>query len=222
MVHDESLDQKMTNKMLKQMEISMDDLDAEESFGFDDLSLEKFRQDLLEEYNRDKEKYKKMPKGIYSGFKSINSLCPEDGVIALLGYPAKPPKSENHEYSIFDLIYIDKKGDQVVLNQKEILDALTTHKEENRDVPRAIDKGEISAINELANAMQTWLKNQASEIDKIDGNENSSMGKETKDVLAKLRKGNKDAIKRIKENTTVQDKYQLENFDLITWLLTSK
>jgi ERCC4-related helicase len=222
MVHDESLDQKMTNKMLRQMEISMDDLDAEESFGFDDLSLEKFRQDLLEEYNRDKEKYKKMPKGIYSGFKSINSLCPEDGVIALLGYPAKPPKSENHEYSIFDLIYIDKKGEQVVLNQKETLDALTTHKEENRDVPRAIDKGETSAINELANAMQTWLKNQASEIDKIDGNEKSSMGKETKDVLAKLRKGNKDAIKRIKENTTVQDKYQLENFDLITWLLISK
>ncbi len=47
------------------------------------------------------------------------------------------------------------------------------------------------------------------------------MGNEAKDVLSKLRRGNKDAIKRIKENKKVDEKYQLDNFDLITWFLVT-
>ena len=46
-------------------------------------------------------------------------------------------------------------------------------------------------------------------------------GKEAKDILAKLRYGNKNVIDRIKENVKVTDKYKLDNFDLITWFLIS-
>lgn len=37
-------------------------------------------------------------------------------------------------------------GEPVLLNQKEVLDALTFHKEKERFVPDAIDKGEEKAI----------------------------------------------------------------------------
>ena len=47
------------------------------------------------------------------------------------------------------------------------------------------------------------------------------MGKEAKDVLAKLKRDDKDALFRIKQNVKTDDKFQLDNFDLITWLLVS-
>ncbi|CAA0225813.1 helicase-related protein [Tenacibaculum maritimum] len=219
---EESLDQKMKNKMLEQMQVTFDDLDGEESFGFDDLSLERYRQDLLEEFNRDKAKYQLMPKGVYTGFKANADICTDNGIIALMGYPAKPPNTKEHNYKAFDLVYIDKKGELVLLNQKEVLDALTHHKDKPRFVPNAIDKGEETAIKELVSSMQSWLKNQAVIIEEQeDGSSKKVMGTEAKDVLAKLRRGSKDAIKRIKENKNVGEKYQLENFDLITWFLVT-
>ena len=59
--------------MMEQMQVTFDDLDGQDTFGFDDLSLESYRQDLLEEFNKDKAKYLKMPKGIYTGFNANNT-----------------------------------------------------------------------------------------------------------------------------------------------------
>lgn len=70
--------------------------------------------------------------------------------------------------------------------------------------------------------MQSWLNNQAVNIEEQeDGSTKKVMGNEAKDILSKLRRGNKDAINRIKENKKVSEKYQLDNFDLITWFLVS-
>ena len=118
MAKSESLDQKMKDRMIRQMEVSMEDLDGEESFGFDDLSLEQYRQELLEEFNRDKEKYKRMPKGVYSGFRADRTICGKSGIVALLAYPTKPAKEDNHIYNSFDLIYIDDKGERVTRQSK--------------------------------------------------------------------------------------------------------
>ena len=88
-----SLDQKMNDRMMKQMETTWDDIEVtDEGLGFDDLSLESYRQDLLAEFNIDKNKYLKMPKGVYTGFHADKTICNENGIIALLGYPARPPK----------------------------------------------------------------------------------------------------------------------------------
>ncbi len=223
MIHDESLDQRMKNRMMTQMQVSFEDLDGEETFGFDDLSLERYRQDLLEEFNKDKSKYMRMPKGIYTGFKGDKEACPEQGLIALLGYPTKPSKFLNHEYKVFDLVYINMKGELVLLNQKDVLDALAHHKNNNRFVPDAIDKGEENAIKELTQAIKGWLNGQATEeIVQDDGTVKKTMGKEAKDLLTKLRKGDKNAINRLKENIKTDDKFQLENFDLITWFLVTE
>jgi ERCC4-related helicase len=222
MIHDESLDQRMKNRMMEQMQVTFDDLDGNETFGFDDLSLERYRQDLLEEFNKDKAKYLRMPKGVYTGFKAETTVCAENGLIALLGYPVRPAKATQHEYKVFDLIYINKQGKLVLLNQKDVLDALTHHKDKYRFVPDAVDKGDDEAIQELVNVIKAWLDSQVVEEQvQEDGTTKKVMGSEAKDILSKLRKGDKDALSRVKENVKVDEKFQLDNFDLITWFLVS-
>lgn len=222
MAEDANLEQRMKERMLRQMEVSFDDLDAEESFGFDDLSLELYRQDLLEEFNKNKAKYQRMPKGVYSGFKGDKVICAEDGIIALLGYPNRPEKAKTHEYKVFDLIYINNDGKLVLLNQKEVLDAITFHKDLERFVPDAIDKGDEASIKGLVNSLKSFLDSQAAEIkEQEDGSAKKTMGKEAKDVLSKLRRGDKGALNRVKQNVKVDEKYRLENFDLITWFLVT-
>lgn len=221
MAYDESLDQKMKNRMMEQMQVTFDDIEvSDQSLGFNDLSLEQYRQELLEEFLNNKEKYMRMPKGLYTGFKADKTICPEDGIIALLGSPSKPPKALNHEYKVFDLIYINKQGEQVLLNQKEVLEALTHHRENERFVPYLVDCGEENTINELAQSLKRWLEKQAyNEEKQEDGTNKKTMGIEAKDILSKLRKGDKKAISRVKENVKVNEKFQLDNFDLITWFI---
>lgn len=223
MATDADFEDKLNKKMLKQMQISWDEIEEHEAgLGFDNLSLEDFRQDLLEELQRDEKYYKNMPKGVYTGFKAENSICHESGIIALLGYPSKPPKALNHEYQTYDLIYINKNGKQVLLNQKDVLDALAQHKEKSRFVPDAIERGEESAIKELVSSMKKWLESQSTEEElQEDGTVKKRAGLETKDILGKLKTGDSSAIKRVKKNISVSDKYKLQNFDLITWFVVN-
>ena len=223
MAEDENLENRLKSRMMEQMQTSWDDIEvSDQGLGFDDLSLEKYRQDLFEEFNKDKAKYQRMPKGVYSGFKSDKNICSKDGVIALLGYPSKPEKQRDHIYRVFDIIYIDYKGEMVLLNQKEVLDAITYHKDQERFVPDAIDKGDESAIQELVNALKNYLDSLATETEvQADGTIKKSMGREAKDVLDKLRKGDKGALARVKQNVKVDEKYQLDNFDLIAWFIVS-
>ncbi|MDD1414503.1 phospholipase D-like domain-containing protein [Dolichospermum sp. ST_con] len=227
MVHDEEFDQKMNDLMMQQMQVTWDDIEvSEQGLGFDSLSLERYRQDLLAEFNRDKDKYRQMPKGVYTGFaaerKSGASDDLSDGIIALLGYPAKPAKKLDHQYQVFDLIYIDKSGKLILKNQKEVLDLLTLYKEKERFVPDAIDHGEAVVIAELVNALKTWLSSQAVQTEEMeDGSIKETMGNETLGILQGLKKGNKASISRIKQNVTVDGKYQLNNFDLISWVLVT-
>ncbi|NLZ94841.1 MAG: helicase, partial [Bacteroidales bacterium] len=221
MAQDESLEQKMTNRMLEQMQITLDDIEVnEQSLGFNDLSLEQYRQDLLAEFLKDKDRYKSMPRGLYTGFKADKTICPQPGLIALLGYPAKPSKIKDHVYRTFNLIYINNQGEEVLLNQKEVLEALTYHKDNERFVPRQVDCGEEGTINGLAQSLKHWLDRQAySEEKQEDGTVKKKMGKESLNMLSNLRKGDRDAIDRVKQNKKASDKFQLDNFDLITWFL---
>lgn len=223
MAEDENLEIRMKTRMMEQMETSWDDIEvSEQGLGFNDLSLEKYRQDLLEEYNTNTEKYTRMPKGVFTGFQGVHESCKENGIIALLGYPSKPTKVQNHIYQSYDLIYIDKNGQPVLINHKEILDALTLHKEEARFVPSAIDKGEEEAIQNLVDSFKTWLKNQAVEEEmQEDGTTKNKMGTAVIDLLDRLKAGDKSAGERIKQNIKVTDKYQADNFDLITWFLVT-
>jgi len=223
MATDSDFENKLNQKMLQQMQTSWNDIEEHEAgLGFDNLSLEDYRQDLLTELGKNEQYYKNMPKGVYTGFKAETTICPKTGIIALLGFPAKPPKALNHEYQTYDLIYINKHGQQVLLNQKEVLDALAEHKKQARYVPESIEKGEESAISELVLSLKKWLKTQASQQEiQDDGLIKKRAGAETKSILEKLKTGDSSAIERVKQNITVNEKYQPQNVDLIIWFIVS-
>jgi len=222
MAEDENLEQKQKARMLEQMQSSWDEIDIEKTLGFDDFSLESFRQELLEELRKNELFYKSLPNGIYTGFKAINEVCPKEGLIALLGYPSKSAKATDFDYKGYELIYIDHSGKSVFLNQKEVLDALAKHKEEIRYVPKEIDQGESKSIELLSNALSTWLKSQATEEEvQEDGSVKQKMGKASLDMLNKLKSGSKTTIQKLKEEGSASQKFNKDNFDLITWFIVS-
>ncbi|SFG28571.1 helicase-related protein [Pontibacter chinhatensis] len=220
---DEALEEKQKAKMLEQMQISWDEIEvSDKSLGFDNLSLESFRQDLLEEINKTKDYYQSMPKGIYTGFKGAREICPEDGIIALLGYPTKPAKAVDFVYRGYELIYINYEGKPVVLNQREVLDALAKHKELPRLVDKSIDSGEPNSILNLSNALDIWLKKQLIEEElQADGTVKEKMGSAGLDVLDKLKAGKREVILEVKKDGGITQKFTRENFDLITWFVVS-
>lgn len=222
MAHDEDFDRKMNDRMMEQMLITWDDIEvSDQGLGFDSLSLERYRQDLLAEFNRDKDKYRQMPKGVYSGF--VEDAESNSGIVALLGYPAKPPKKLDHQYQVFDLIYIDKSGKLVLNNQKEVLDFLTVNKDQERFVPPAVDRGEQVAIAELVNALKIWLSSQAVQTEVMeDGSIKQTMGTAARDLLGKIKKGNQLALDAIKQDGNVEQKFQVDKFDLVAWMLVNK
>lgn len=222
MAEDENLEQKQKARMLEQMQSSWEEIDTEKSLGFDDFSLETFRQELLEELKKNEQFYKSLPNGIYTGFKAIQEVCPQDGMIALLGHPSKPSMITNFEYKGYELIYIDHLGKSIFLNQKEVLDALAKHKEEIRFVPKAIDQGEPKSIEHLSAALSAWLKSQATEEEvQEDGTVKQKMGKASLDMLNKLKSGSKTTIQKLKEEGSASQKFNKDNFDLITWFIVS-
>lgn len=222
MAADESLENKQKARMLEQMQSSWDELESEKSLGFDDFSLEAFRQELLEELRKNEGFYKSLPNGIYTGFKKTNETCPKTGLIALLGYPSRPPKEQDFTYKSHELIYIDFEGKAVFLNQKEVLDGLANHKDMNRFVPKGIDRGHPEAIASLTQAMQNWLKKQATTEEELeDGTTRQRMGEASIDMLNKIKAGSKTAIEKLKKEGSISEKYKLDKFDLITWFIVS-
>ncbi len=208
MTADEQLDQNQEARMLRQMQSTWDEIDSEKTLGFDDFSLETFRQELLEELKNNQRFYNGLPNGIYTGFNGKGEICPEKGMIALLGFPARPSGAEGFTYRDHELIYINLKGKALLLNDKEVLDALAKHKEEIRFVPKAVDQGEPDSIKELSDALDTWFNTQAG-------------GPATQAVLEKLIGGSKTVIQEIKTDGAPSKKYRKENFDLVTWFIVS-
>jgi len=163
-----------------------------------------------------------MPNGVYTGFNADMEICPEQGIIALLGYPAKPVNTINYKYKSYNLIYIDYEGKAVYINQKEVLDALASHKEKERYVDVAIDQGEAEPIKKLSDALLKWIISQATDEEiQEDGTVKQTMGKEALNALNKLKSGSKIVIENLKNEGSVNEKYNTNNFDLITWFIIS-
>lgn len=222
MAEDDNLEQKQKAKMLEQMQASWDEIDTEKTLGFDDFSLETYRQELLDELKEKEQFYRSMPNGIYTGFLANPEVCPHNGLIALLGYPAKPSKSVNYQYRGYELIYINNEGKTLLLNQKEVLEALAKHKDEPRYVPPKVDHGDTREIEKLSAALTAWLTSQTSEEEvKEDGSTVKKAGKAVVDVINKIKSGNKTAIQTLRDEGSVTDKYRKDNFDLITWFIVS-
>lgn len=211
-LEDEELENKEKEKMMQQMQISWNDIETgEETFGFDDLSLEAFRQELYDLLRNGEANLKQIPNGVYTGFKIkvdlFNFPLPE-GLIALMGYPSKPSADVEHIYKEYYLAYATSAGKTEIVNQKDILTILRRHKNEERNVVAEIDHGNLDSLQKLKDALSLWLDEQG-----------LRKKEEVEDDI--LKRGNTKQLFEDSGETQklLDEKFNTENIDLICWFV---
>jgi superfamily II DNA or RNA helicase len=142
------LEKKQIEKNLRIMQNNLEEIEPE-NFGLNNLSLETFRQDLTKE---SAEKYKNLPNGIFSGFKSG-----QKGLIALLGH--RKDKEQK-------LIFVDEYGKEILLNQNEILQFLRNNKDISRYVPQPVEDCDKQEIEKYSTALNKWFESQIPQMTK--------------------------------------------------------
>jgi hypothetical protein len=218
MVEENPLFSKQTEKMLQQMQLTWEDIEESESaVGLNDLSLEQFRQELFELFKQKEEFFKNIPNGVYTGFRQIADLFQqvnlhEDSLVAVLGYPRKPDDSDkNHVYQEIRLMHTSCRNGapnvQLLKNDVEILAFLRHHKHADRFVPQEVERGNPQTLHNLSNALAEWIHAQAQPA--------------AVEQIHNLFAGNMAPV-ILPEQKKTEEKYQKENFDLITWFIISK
>jgi len=197
-------------KMIEQLQLTWEDIESnDEVLGFDKLSLESFRQELFELFQKKRKELESIPNGVYTGFKREDTLFSKpvvDGIIALLGFPRNLENSPKHKYDKLFLLYSNYDGNPVLNNIFDILSFLRMHKTAQRFVPVGIDKSDENELNKLVYALKMWLERKRDE-------ENIKL---IKDLMSK------GIIKTINSNPhTVDEIFLPENLDLITWIVVS-
>ena len=214
------LEDQQNANMLRQMEISLEDMDGEKSIGFDDFSFDNYRQLLQNMLNQKKKEFENMPNGVFSGIKFDGNTEMQPGIIALLGYPSQKKYNPDFNYLSHELVYIDLDGNQISNNQKVILEQLNQYHTLPRFVDSKIESGNNEAIEQLSNALKIWINNQAkAEIELEDGSKKEVMSQAALDFVGKLKDNPKLSLEQLKKEGSISEKYDFNNFDLITWLI---
>lgn len=215
MVEENPLLPRQAQKMLEQLQITWDDVEtSDDTLGLSDLSLEQFRQELFEFFKKNEEFFKKIPNGVFTGFKfrpNRKWQTMSDSIVAVLGYPKRPDEALDHVYDEIHLLHQnigDGKNDKLVLsNNQEILTLLRNHKMETRFVPKNIDKGDKAVLDTLASALGNWVKAQATPV--------------AINQIQDLFTGDATPKKVSPEQKKLEEKFKAENFDLINWFIIS-
>ncbi|MDR1983607.1 MAG: DEAD/DEAH box helicase, partial [Prevotellaceae bacterium] len=175
MVKDNPLISDQTQKMLAQLQLTWDDVeDGDETLGLNNLSLEEFRQELLEFFKKNEQFFKQMPNGIYTGFKKSpheKYVKIPDSIIAVLGYPKRPEDTKDWVYNEIHLLHQpigvgrnEQLSVSTLQNRNDILNFLRFHKLDTRFVPKSIDDGEPEALQRLAKAIEEWITERATPV----------------------------------------------------------
>jgi hypothetical protein len=214
MIEDNPLLSKQAQKMLAQMQLTWDDIETnDKTLGFNDLSLEQFRQELMEFSRRREEFFKKMPNGIFTGFKLVPHERWKDisnSLIAVLGYPRRPDDAIDHTYQEIHLAHqpIAQNTNTLTLkNNQDILNLLRFHKFQPRVVPDEVENAHPETLNTLSNALRTWICAQAKLV--------------AINQLQDLFDGNASPKLLTTQEQKVEEKFTPENFDLICWFILS-
>ena len=177
---------------------------GEETFGLHDLSLEQFRQDLLDMLKENEKYYRDMPNGIFSGFRTQDDLFTNvpESIVALVR------NKDNGEMHLVLRPVEDSRDEEVVkeYNKQEILALLRSKLNMARYVPSSIDKAEPAAISKLHDIMQRWIKEKMPKAATADVIDLFGGVASAQDPQKKL----------------VEDNFKPENLELMVWEYISK
>lgn len=219
MVEDNPLQDHNADKLLEELQHnSISDIESPRTLSLKDFSFEVYRQDLVSYFERNRDLFRRMPNGIFSGFRFrpdlFNADIPES-LVAVVGYPHREAGSGekySEVYLMCQPVGAEAADSATIrkLNRAEVLELLRTHKKEDRCVPEWIDGShDAGKIQKLSEILRQWMRSevpQATTAILLD--------------IAKSRKAQKKTTRN--KSQKLEDKFKIENFDLIAWEYVSR
>ena len=205
-----------TQKLLQQIseghieDIEEPEKDGGSNLGLEDFSLEVFRQELLDYFEKNRELFRRMPSGVFSGFKlpaDAKEPIPES-LVAVLGFPRRKPGDVKTPYSRLYLMLQpvgNAPAEWKELPTGTILSFLRKHRLAETDLPQGVASGDVEALNKLAATIKSWMA--------------AKTPQEIKKTLSTLFSGQ---AKAKKADSKIEDIFKPENFDLIAWEYVSR
>ena len=205
-----------TQKLLQQIseghieDIEEPEKDGGSNLGLEDFSLEVFRQELLDYFEKNRELFRRMPSGVFSGFKlpaDAKEPIPES-LVAVLGFPRRKPGDVKTPYSRLYLMLQpvgNAPAEWKELPTGTILSFLRKHRLAETDLPQGVASGDVEALNKLAATIKAWMA--------------AKTPQEIKKTLSGLFSGQ---AKAKKTDLKIEDIFKPENFDLIAWEYVSR
>ncbi len=209
MVEDNPLQDKNADRLLEELSRnSISDIESPRTLSLKDFSFESYRQELVDHYAKQQDFYRKMPNGVFSGFRNQSADHPDmpESLVALVGYPKKPEGKAQHTYSELYLVCqpVDDAPEWTEINKADVLEFLRKNKTADRYVPQWITESDTERVGRLSAVLKEWMHAKA-----------------PKQAVRNIR----DMLKRKKVSTPAdskktqlqEDKFKIQNFDLIVW-----
>ena len=215
MEKDNPLVDKNADRLLAELQNnSISDIESPQTLSLKDFSLEVYRQDLLDYFEKYKQQLESMPNGIFTGFKNEDTLFEKipESLIAIIGYPKREHGSKERYQEIYLMCQPADKSKAPTfteMNRAEILEFLRKNKLRDRSVPDWIEKPQSERLTKLQAIVQQWMEEKVPQ-------------QATLSILqiAQSRKGINLAAKQ--DGQRLEEKFKRENFDLIAWEYISK
>lgn len=218
MLADNPLIDENTKKLLEQMKNNISDIEQPQTVTLANLSLESFRQDLLDYLNRNKDFFQHMPIGAYSGFQLEDNLFESvpESLVALVGYPHRKPYERDKKYEHLYLVCqpVDKDATTSIeeINIAETLEFLRKNKMQPTKLPEWLDKPNKENVDRLSGILKDWMKTQVPKV----------AVQNSKDRLKRKHAVPTEPVEEAPNANLLEKKFKIENFDLIVWEYISK
>lgn len=214
MVADNPLQDKNADRLLEELQNnSISDIESVQTLSLKDFSFETYRQDLYDFFEKQKEFFKRMPNGIFSGFVNRNEQYANipESLVALVGYPKKPEGKRGYQYQELYLMCqpVDTDPAFQEINKAEVLEFLRQNKMSERYVPSWITKNDTEDVRRLSEVLKRWMRAKAPQ-------------QALKNIKDKLKRKNISTPAEDRKQQLFEEKFQIENFDLIVWEYVSK
>lgn len=214
MVEDNPLQDRNADRLLEELtKNSISDIESPQTLSLKDFSFETYRQDLVEYYERQQDFYRRMPNGVFSGFHNSSEAFPDmpESLVALVGYPKKPEGKKDHQYTELYLVCQPVSADPMFqeVNKADVLEFLRQNKKADRLVPDWIIDNDTERVERLSDVLKQWMRSHVPQ-------------QAISNIKDKLKRKNISTPAADRKQQLLEDKFQLQNFDLIVWEYVTK
>lgn len=213
MEQDNPLIDKNADRLLAELQNnSISDIESPQTLSLKDFSLEVYRQDLLDYFEKYKEQLERIPNGVFTGFRNEDTLFAKipESLVAVIGYPHRESPSDKYReiYLMCQPADRSKAPQFAEMNRAEVLDFLRKNRLQHRYLPEWIEKPQSERLQRLQAIVRQWMEEKAPQ-QAVEERKNRFHAKGTAD-------------KKTASDERLDKKFQKENFDLIAWEYITK